>query len=93
MAFHKDGVTFSSIIACSPLSPAFTGTRSLLHGGEKVSSKNFAGTPSLSSRDVFIRRRETGISLCRQKSTSQNVLLGEGEDGGTHGHKAHDLTL
>lgn len=66
-----------------------------LHGGEKVSGKNFAGTPSWSSRDVFIRRREPGVSLCRQKSTSQNLLLKGGGRrwgrGDPRPDKAHDF--
>lgn len=61
---------------------AVPGLRSETHSRssaeKKVSGKNFAGTPSWSSRDVFIRRREPGVSLCRHKSTSQKRISGGG---------------
>lgn len=61
-AFHKGAVTFSDVKTRSPLSPAFARRRIPFSNGEekKVSGKNFAGTPSLSSRDVFRQEERAG---------------------------------
>lgn len=83
MAFHKDRVTFSRVITHAPLSPRPSlGDAFPVHRGGKVSGKNCAGTPSLSSRDVFIKEERAGRLALSTEIHITEPIIGQGERWG-----------